>query len=117
MVSFSQVDENMKASGKRLGWGGRKALNQYARAIGDRHCGMCGECAGSCPNGVDVPSVLRSLTYLEGYGQEDLAREAYRELGRDRGALSCLSCGSCAVSCRLGLDVKRVARRAHRHLA
>ncbi|MBK5096121.1 MAG: aldo/keto reductase, partial [Deltaproteobacteria bacterium] len=70
MVSFSQVDENMKASGKRLGWGGKKALDQYARAIGDRHCGLCGECAGSCPSGVDVPSVLRSLTYLEGYGQE-----------------------------------------------
>ncbi len=117
MVSFSQVDENMKASGKRLGWGGRKALTQYAWAIGDRHCGLCGECAGSCPSGVDVPSVLRSLTYLEGYGQEHLARGTYRGLGPDRGALPCVSCGSCAVSCRLGLDVKRLARRAHRHLA
>jgi predicted aldo/keto reductase-like oxidoreductase len=117
MVSFSQVDENMKASGKRLGWGGRKALTQYARAIGDRHCGLCGECAGSCPSGVDVPSVLRSLTYLEGYGQEHLARGTYRGLGPDRGALPCVSCGSCAVSCRLGLEVKRLARRAHRHLA
>ncbi len=117
MVSFSQVDENVKANGKRLGWGGRKALAQYDRAIGDRHCGLCGECAGSCPNGVDVPSVLRSLTYLEGYRREDLARGSYRGLGTDRGALPCLSCGSCAVSCRLGLDVKRLARRAHRHLA
>ncbi len=117
MVSFSQVDENVKASGKRLGWGGRKALTQYARAIGDRHCGMCGECEDSCPNGVDVPSVLRSLTYLEGYGQKDLARGSYRSLGTDRGALPCISCGSCAFSCRLGLDVKRLARRAHHHLA
>jgi aryl-alcohol dehydrogenase-like predicted oxidoreductase len=117
MVSFSQVDENVKASGRRLGWGGRKALTEYARAIGDRHCGMCNECAGSCPNGVDVPSVLRSLTYLEGYGQKDLAHGSYRALGPDRGGLPCLSCGSCAVSCRLGLDVKRLARRAHRHLA
>jgi aryl-alcohol dehydrogenase-like predicted oxidoreductase len=117
MVSFAQVDENMKASGKRLGWGGRKALTRYARAIGDRHCGLCGECAGSCPQGVDVPSVLRSLTYLEGYRQADLARRSYRELGPDRFARSCLSCGSCAVACRLGLDVKRLARRAHGLLA
>jgi aryl-alcohol dehydrogenase-like predicted oxidoreductase len=117
MVSFAQVDENMKASGKRLGWGGRKALTRYARAIGDRHCGLCGECAGSCPQGVDVPSVLRSLTYLEGYRQADLARQSYRELGPDRFARSCLSCGSCAVACRLGLDVKRLARRAHGLLA
>jgi aryl-alcohol dehydrogenase-like predicted oxidoreductase len=117
MVSFAQVDENVKARGKRLGWGGRKALHQYSQAIADRHCGLCGGCTGSCPRGVDVPTVLRSLTYLEGYLEEDLARDAYRELGRDRGALSCLSCGFCVVSCRLELDVKRLALRAHALLA
>jgi len=117
MVSFAQVDENVKARGKRLGWGGRKALHQYSQAIADRHCGLCGGCTGSCPRGVDVPTVLRSLTYLEGYREEDLARDAYRELGRDRGALSCLSCGFCVVSCRLELDVKRLALRAHALLA
>jgi len=117
MVSFAQVDENVKARGKRLGWGGRKALHQYSQAIADRHCGLCGGCTGSCPRGVDVPTVLRSLTYLEGYREEDLARDAYRELGRDRGALSCLSCGFCIVSCRLELDVKRLALRAHALLA
>lgn len=117
MVSFSQVDENLSASGKRLGWSGKKALDRYSRAIGDRHCGLCGTCEGSCPAGVDVPSVLRSLAYLEGYRQEDLARGSYRELSPARDALPCLSCGACAVSCRLGLDVRRLARRAHRHLA
>jgi aryl-alcohol dehydrogenase-like predicted oxidoreductase len=117
MVSFSQVDENVRASGKRLGWGGRKTLNLYARAIGDRHCGLCGDCSDSCPRGVDVPSVLRSLTYLEGYRREDLAREAYRGMGPDRAALPCLTCGSCAVSCRLGLKVGELARRAHGRLA
>lgn len=117
MVSFAQVDENLKARGKTLGWGGRKALHRYSQAIGDRHCGLCGGCSESCPRGVDVPTVLRSLTYLEGYREEDLARGAYRELGRDRGALACLSCGSCVVSCRLGLDVRRLAGRAHGLLA
>lgn len=117
MVSFAQVDENLSASGKRLGWGGKKALDRYARAIGDRHCGLCGLCEDSCPAGVDVPSVLRSLAYLEGYRQENLARGSYRELAPARDALPCLSCESCAVSCRLGLDVRRLARRAHRQLA
>jgi aryl-alcohol dehydrogenase-like predicted oxidoreductase len=117
MVTFSQVDENVKASGKRLGWGGKKALDQYARAIGDRHCGLCGECAGSCPSGVDVPSVLRCLTYLEGYRQADLARGSYRGIPSPGNAGPCADCAECAVSCRLGLDVQRLARRAHRHLA
>ena len=113
MVSYAQVDENLSASGKRLGWGGRKALERYSRAIGDRHCGLCGQCKGSCPSGVDVQDVLRSLAYYEGYGQADLANRSYRELADGRNALPCLSCGSCAVNCRLGLPVGRLARRTH----
>ncbi len=116
MVSFAQVDENLGARGMRLGWSGRKTLSLYSRAVADRHCGLCGECAGACPQGVDVQGVLRSLTYREGYGQNDLARQAYRELGAAR-ALPCLSCRRCVVSCPLGLAVDRLARRAHGALA
>jgi predicted aldo/keto reductase-like oxidoreductase len=117
MVSFAQVDENLSAGGKKLGWSGKKALELYSRAIGDRHCGLCGRCAGSCPSGVDVQGVLRSLTYFEGYGLEDLARQSYRDLGAGRVASSCATCDSCAVACRLGLNVGRLAGRAHVLLA
>jgi predicted aldo/keto reductase-like oxidoreductase len=117
MVSFAQVDENLSAGGKRLGWSGKKTLEHYSRAIGDRHCGLCGQCAGSCPSGVDVQGVLRSLTYHEGYGQADLARQSYRKLGDGRNALPCISCESCAVACRLALPVDLLARRAHSLLA
>lgn len=113
MVSFAQVDENLSACGKRLGKDGREALERYSMAIGDRHCGLCGQCKGHCPYGVDVQDVLRSLTYYEGYGQTDLANLSYRELADGRNALPCLACGSCAVQCRLGLSVGQLARRTH----
>ncbi len=116
MVSFAQVDDNLGARGKRLGWSGTKTLAIYSRAIGDRHCGLCGACAGACPRGVDVQGVLRSLTYLEGYRRGDLARQSYGDLGPGR-AQACLSCGGCVVSCPLGLAVDRLARRAHGALA
>ena len=116
MVSFAQVDDNLAARGKRLGWSGTKTLALYSRAIGDRHCGLCGGCAGACPRGVDVQGVLRSLTYREGYGEDGLARESYRALGPGR-AHACLSCGRCVVACPLGLAVDRLARRAHGALA
>ncbi len=112
MVSFAQVDDDLAARGKRLGWSGTKALAMYSRAIGDRHCGLCGECAGACPRGVDVQGVLRSLTYREGYREEELARQSYRALGPAR-AHACLACDRCVVSCPLGLAVGRLARRAH----
>ncbi len=117
MVAFAQVDENMGAGGKRLGWGERKALHRYAEAIGDRHCGLCGGCSGSCPLGVEVPSVLRSLTYLEGYREAELARQSYRAIPFPGHAAPCASCAECVVSCRLKLPVRALAARAHRLLA
>jgi predicted aldo/keto reductase-like oxidoreductase len=118
MTSFSQVDENLSARGKRFGWLDRKTLARYEAQVGDRHCTMCGRCDGRCPNGVDVQTVLRSLMYREGYGQEALAREAYRAAGAvGRSAAACASCGRCAVRCRVALDVKSLATRAHEALS
>lgn len=118
MVSFSQVDENLAARGKRFGWLDRKALARYEASVSGRHCTMCGHCDGRCPNGVDVPTVLRSLMYREGYGQEALAREAYGSAASaGRSAAACGSCGRCAVRCRVALDVKALAMRAHEALA
>jgi hypothetical protein len=116
MVSYAQVDENLKASGMRISWSGIKTLARYEEVIGDRHCGLCGECANRCPNGVDVAGVLRSLAYFEGYGQEALACDSYRGLG-DAAAAACASCSGCVVPCRLGLSVGRLASRAHSLLA
>jgi len=116
MVSYAQVDENLKASGMRISWSGIKTLARYEEVIGDRHCGLCGECAQRCPNGGGGAGVLRSLSYFEGYGQETLARDSYRGLG-DGAAAACASCSGCVVACRLGLSVGRLARRAHSLLA
>lgn len=115
ITSFAQLEENLKARGMRLSWAGRKSLARYEAAIADRHCTMCGGCAGACPRGVDVPAALRCLTYLEGYRQEAFARSAYRETGTT--AAACSGCGSCAVRCRAGLSAGSLARQAHARLA
>jgi aryl-alcohol dehydrogenase-like predicted oxidoreductase len=117
MTTYAQVEENLGARGKRFSFGDSVALRRYALEIGDRHCSLCGACAGSCPRGVDVPTVLRSLTYREGYREEGLAREAYTALPAGRNAAACLDCASCLVACRLRLPVGRLARKAHASLA
>ncbi|MBE0606783.1 MAG: aldo/keto reductase [Deltaproteobacteria bacterium] len=117
MTSYAQVEENLGARGKRFALADRIALGRYALKIGDRHCGLCGACGGVCPRGVEVPNVLRALTYLEGYREEDLARSAYGALPPGRNAAACGDCRECLVSCRLQLPVRRLARRAHARLA
>jgi len=116
MTSYAQVEENLGARGKRFALADRIALGRYALEIGDRHCGLCGACGGVCPSGVEVPNVLRALTYLEGYREEDLARSAYGSLPRG-GTRGLRDCRGCLVACRLQLPVRRLARRAHARLA
>ncbi len=117
MTSYAQVEENLGARGRRFALADRIALGRYALEIGDRHCGLCGACGGVCPNGVEVPNVLRSLTYLEGYREENLARSTYASLPPGRNAVACGECETCIASCRLRLPVGRLARRAHARLA
>jgi len=117
MTSYAQVEDNLGARGKRFALAERIALGRYALEIGDRHCGLCGACGGVCPNGVEVPNVLRALTYLEGYREEDLARSTYRSLPPGRNAAACGECETCLHTCRLRLPVGRLARRAHARLA
>ena len=117
MTSYAQVEDNIGARGKRFSLADRVALRRYALEVGDRHCGLCGACGGICPRGVEVPSVLRSLTYLEGYREEGLARSAYRSLPPGRNALACGDCERCLVDCRLALPVRRLAREAHARLS
>src|SRR5512135_1593854 len=113
MTSYAQVEENLGARGKRFALADHIALRRYALEIGDRHCGLCGACGGVCPSGVEVPNVLRALTYLEGYREKDLARSAYGSLPPGRNAAPCGNCRECLVACRLQLPVRRLARRAH----
>ena len=105
LVTFEQLKENLEAAAASFGVRDALALELYAAAISSRHCRVCGGCAGQCPNGADVPAIVRGLMYLEGYGQSGLAQETLAAA-----AFPCASCGGCTVSCRSGVRVpERVA--------
>jgi aryl-alcohol dehydrogenase-like predicted oxidoreductase len=113
MTAFSHVDDNLGARGKGFSWLDRRTLAAWEEEMGHLHCSLCGACGTVCRKGVDVPSVLRCLTYREGYGEEALARGNYGALPPSRTAAACASCDRCTVKCRLGLDVAALAARAH----
>lgn len=90
----------------------RRALERYGAVAAARYCRLCGECGPTCPYGVDIYEVNRSLMYAKGYGDIELARETYREIPAQCSASACISCEKCAARCGMGFDVAARMREA-----
>jgi predicted aldo/keto reductase-like oxidoreductase len=56
--------------------------------------------------------VLRYLSYAEGYGEFQLARENFLSLPADIRNARCETCTSCAISCPNGVRVAQRLRKA-----
>ncbi len=63
-------------------------------------CRFCGECRGTCPNGVDIPGLMRSHMYAMGYGNLHMTRATLAEIPQSRGIDVCRDCGECTAECR-----------------
>jgi hypothetical protein len=114
MVNREQLLENLLVAGKKTRWSDRKSLHTYYASIQDRYCTGCGACSGTCGNNVDIPGIHRSLIYGEGYGDPDLAREAYRELMPWENASACIQCSHPTCRCANGMALRERLCRAHR---
>ncbi len=117
MRNFQQLEQNFAVMAKRLALFDRRRLERYVAATAHLQCASCGECDGQCPYGVDVPEVRRCAMYLDGYRDEELARENYEALTAN--AAPCLDCETCTVQCarNRGVALQPMLREAHRRLA
>jgi ferredoxin len=70
-----QLEENLKAMSASFSDADQKILAAQLDHISPLYCRMCGSCSGQCPKGLPVSDVLRYVSYAEGYGQFQLARE------------------------------------------
>ncbi|HEX9933931.1 MAG TPA: aldo/keto reductase [bacterium] len=112
MVNYDQLNENVQAMGSKMGFLDRKTLHRYGEAIRTVYCRMCGECGGQCPFGVDVQEINRALMYLEGYGDAELAFQAFREIPAVAKPPVCRRCSECSVRCAHGLDLFAKMKKA-----
>jgi len=62
-------------------------------------CVQCSSCVGTCPRGVETPSLVRAHMYLTAYGNLDAARTALAEAPEGRGLERCRDCAECVASC------------------
>ena len=72
------------------------------------YCQQCAACLPQCPQGVDVPSLMRGYLYAVGHGRPQHARHVLGAWAPSD--MSCTRCGDCRVHCALGFDVRARAR-------
>jgi predicted aldo/keto reductase-like oxidoreductase len=112
MTDMEQLDENMRASAEPFSSADEKILLARLKEIRPLYCSTCGSCTGKCSQGIPVADVLRYLSYSEGYGEFQLARENYLSLPSEIKNARCEACTTCAIRCPNGVQVQQRLRRA-----
>jgi predicted aldo/keto reductase-like oxidoreductase len=100
-----QLEENLKAMSVPFSDGDQKILMAQLEHITPLYCRMCGTCSGQCPKGIPVSDMIRFVSYSEGYGQFQLARESFHSLAPEIRNVRCGDCASCAIRCPNGVRV------------
>lgn len=117
MRDMGHLRENIAVMGMRLTLADSLILRCYGAAIASRYCHMCGACEETCPRGVAISTVNRSLMYAEAYRSPELARSTYDEIPLSASASTCIDCSRCTARCVNGLDVAAKMARARQLLA
>jgi predicted aldo/keto reductase-like oxidoreductase len=114
---ISMLKENIAVMGMPFKTADARILQEYHTAVEGFYCDLCGTCEGTCPKGVDISTVNRSLMYAEGYRDRELARSAYREIPSSVSAAACLECPVCVAQCAKGLNIAMKMEQARQMLA
>ena len=106
MTTFEQMDSNFSVmSDFELSDGEERELKLASLLPGTYFCQSCRECVPTCPERVEIPSLMRAYMYAEAYGNTIQAEETIGSLPEDRGLRVCADCTSCQARCRRDLPI------------
>ncbi len=117
MRDMAELREDIAVMGMPFTSSDERILKSYSAAVQPYYCEFCGRCEASCPMGVEISTVNRSLMYAEGYQSIEFARSTYNEIPLSASASTCLDCSGCVARCVNGLDVAAKMKRARELLA
>jgi predicted aldo/keto reductase-like oxidoreductase len=101
-TNFEQMEEDISvASNLEYTAEERRFLEDRAVKVAlMSYCRQCGVCRSTCPNGVDIPALMRAHLYAVCYANYDQARETIRGRSNGRSLQACASCEACSARCR-----------------
>ena len=114
--SVQEVEASAKAAlaYRGLSEDEKKAMRFGAEKEAKDFCRVCNVCL-PCPEGIDVPGVLRLEINARLYGLEKWAKLEYRR--RKFNASACTKCGRCTERCPYGVPAKDLVLKAAETLA
>jgi predicted aldo/keto reductase-like oxidoreductase len=68
-------------------------------------CQQCDGCLETCPNGVEIPTLMRTHMYAAQYANFHQARTALEEIPSRYGLKACESCSTCTARCANTVDI------------
>jgi predicted aldo/keto reductase-like oxidoreductase len=117
MKDLANLKENISVMGMPFKAADAHTLQKYHTAVAGFYCDLCGTCEGTCPRGVEISTINRSLMYAEGYRSRALARSTYHEVPLSTSAAACLECPVCVAQCVRGLNITARMAKARTMLA
>jgi len=106
MTTFEQLDLNIGVmSDLALTEKEQRDLQMAAAMRGTLYCMNCRSCVPTCPQGVEIPKLMRSYMYAKGYGNYIQAGTTIAELPEKQGLDVCRECSQCTASCRRDINI------------
>jgi len=85
----------------------KRFLSDNRIRLGMGFCRQCRRCLVSCPNGVEIPELMRTHMYAAQYSDFLLARTTLDQIPAGHGLATCSSCGSCRAECANSVPIGR----------
>ena len=106
MTTFDQMDSNFSVMADlELSEADERELKLASLLPGTYFCQSCRECLPTCPERVEIPSLMRAYMYAEAYGNTIQAEETIGTVPNDRGLRVCAECSSCQARCRRDMPI------------
>ncbi len=106
MYSRAEVDEDVAVASGDLTPSEIASLQEEGLSLSDNGCKNCGGC--SCPQGIDIPYLLKMTPYRERYGLLEQGEKRWQ--GQAEKARECDACGKCEDACPYDVSIAEIIR-------